>query len=103
MRTADTQVSYENFVSYFLYTCEETMAAFSGEREWKASCDYDLKAHLPFLCEKNAAEPDYLVTYAADTRRWVLSSMQQRREPPDCKLRRAEHDPKSVKRCRKDC
>lgn len=92
IRAADrnTQVSYENFVSYFLYTCEETMAAFTREHEWKASCDYDLKAHLPFLCEKNAAEPDYLSTYGADTRRWVLSSMQQAGlSAPDCKLRKS--------------
>ena len=26
-------------------------------REWLASCDYDLKPHLPFLCERNAAQP----------------------------------------------
>ncbi|MGL3208575.1 hypothetical protein [Bradyrhizobium sp. BR 1433] len=45
---------YESFVSYFLYACEETFAAFADKREWQASCDYDLKPHLPFLCEKNS-------------------------------------------------
>ena len=86
----DERVQYESFVSYFLYACEETIAAFSDKREWQASCDYDLKAHLPFLCEKNAAEPDYLSTYGADTRRWVLSSMQQAGlSAPDCKLRKS--------------
>ena len=84
----DEQVQYESFVSYFLYACEETMKVF-GDREWRASCDYDLRLHLPFLCEKNAAEPNYLATYSADTRRWVLSSMQPSGvTAPDCKLRK---------------
>ena len=51
----DQRTQYESFVSYFLYACEETIAAFADKREWQASCDYDLKPHLPFLCEKNAA------------------------------------------------
>ncbi len=44
----DERVQYESFVSYFLYACEETVAAFADKREWQASCDYDLKPHLPF-------------------------------------------------------
>ncbi|MBA2401452.1 MAG: hypothetical protein H0V72_22680 [Bradyrhizobium sp.] len=51
----DERVQYESFVSYFLYACEETIAAFADKREWQASCDYDLKLHLPFLCEKPGA------------------------------------------------
>ena len=51
---ATSSVQYESFVSYFLYACEEAIAAFADKREWQASCDYDLKPHLPFLCEKNA-------------------------------------------------
>ena len=50
----DEQVQYESFVSYFLYACEEAIAAFAGRPEWLASCSYDLKPHLPFLCEKNS-------------------------------------------------
>src|SRR6201986_1385613 len=38
----DEQVQYESFVTYFLYSCEEAINAFSGKREWLASCDYDL-------------------------------------------------------------
>src|ERR1017187_10294405 len=60
----DEQVQYESFVSYFLYACEEAISAFAGKREWQASCDYDLKPHLPFLCEKSRAEPAYLETYS---------------------------------------
>jgi hypothetical protein len=63
----DEQVQYENFVSYFLYSCEEATAAFADRREWMASCDYDLKPHLPFLCERYKAEPAYLTTYSTDT------------------------------------
>ena len=83
----DAQVQYESFVSYFLYACEEATAAFAGSREWLASCDYDLRPHLRFLCEKNVAEPAYLATYSADTQQWVKASMKTASvTPPDCKL-----------------
>ena len=85
--THDERVQYESFVSYFLYACEETVAAFADKREWQASCDYDLKPHLPFLCEKNKAEPTYLATYGTDTQQWVKASMKTANvTPPDCKL-----------------
>ena len=83
----DERVQYESFVSYFLYACEETIAAFADKREWQASCDYDLKPHLPFLCEKNAAQPAYLATYGTETQQWVKTSMKIASvTPPDCKL-----------------
>ncbi len=82
----DERVQYESFVSYFLYACEETIAAFADKREWQASCDYDLKPHLPFLCEKNQAQPAYLATYGAETQQWVTTSMKTASvTPPDCK------------------
>ena len=83
----DQQVQYESFVSYFLYACEEATAAFADRREWLASCDYDLKPHLPFLCEKNKAEPGYLATYSPVTQEWVKTSLKTASvTPPDCKL-----------------
>jgi hypothetical protein len=83
----DERVQYESFVSYFLYACEEAIAAFAGRSEWSASCAYDLRPHLPFLCEKNQAEPAYLATYSADTQQWVKASMKTASvTPPDCKL-----------------
>jgi hypothetical protein len=83
----EEQVQYESFVSYFLYACEEAMSAFADRHEWMASCDYDLKPHLPFLCAKNAAEPAYLATYSADTQQWVKASLKTASVvPPDCKL-----------------
>src|SRR5882724_6134162 len=83
----DEQVQYESFVTYLLYACEEAITAFSGKREWMVSCDYDLRPHLPFLCEKNKAEPVYLTTYSADTQQWVKASMKTASvTPPDCKL-----------------
>ena len=82
----DQQVQYESFVSYFLYACEETISAFADKREWQASCDYDLKPHLPFLCEKNAAQPAYLATYGTETQQWVKTSMKTASvTAPDCK------------------
>jgi hypothetical protein len=83
----DEQVQYESFVSYFLYACEEAMAAFAGRPEWLASCNYDLRPHLPFLCEKNKASPAYLATYGTDTQQWVRASMKTASvTSPDCKL-----------------
>jgi hypothetical protein len=83
----DQQVQYESFVSYFLYACEEAIAAFADKREWQASCDYDLKPHLPFLCEKYQAEPAYLETYSTGTQQWVRASMKTASvTPPDCKF-----------------
>lgn len=83
----DEQVQYESFVTYLLYACEETIAAFADKREWQASCDYDLKPHLPFLCEKSLAQPAYLATYGSDTQQWVKTSMKTASvTPPDCKL-----------------
>ena len=80
-------VQYESFVSYFLYACEEAFNAFSDRREWLASCDYDLKPHLQFLCEKNQAEPGYLATYATTTQDWVRTSLKTASvASPECKL-----------------
>jgi hypothetical protein len=82
----DQRVQYENFVSYLLYACEEATAAFTDKREWQASCDYDLKPHLPFLCEMGKTEPAYLTTYGADTQQWVKASLKAASlTPPDCK------------------
>ena len=83
----EERVQYESFVSYFLYACEETIGAFADKREWQASCDYDLKPHLPFLCEKSKAEPGYLATYNTVTQEWVKTSLKTASvTPPDCKL-----------------
>lgn len=83
----DGLVQYESFVSYFLYACEETFNAFSDRREWLASCDYDLKPHLPFLCEKTTAEPAYFETYGTITQEWVKTSLKAAGvTPPACKL-----------------
>ena len=84
---SDEQVQYESFVSYFLYACEEALAAFDDRREWQATCDYDLKGHLPFLCEKNGAEPTYIATYGAVTQQWIKTALQRNGvAAPDCKL-----------------
>jgi hypothetical protein len=80
-------VQYEVFVSYFLYACEEALGAFDNKREWQATCDYDLKGHLPFLCEKQAAEPVYLTTYSTATQQWIRSQMLGAGiTAPECKM-----------------
>ena len=85
----DRLIQYESFVSYFLYACEEATAAFADRREWLASCDYDLKPHLAFLCEKISAEPAYLETYSTVTQEWVKASLKTAGvTAPDCKPRK---------------
>ena len=85
----EVRAQYESFVSYFLYACEEAVAAFDNKREWQATCDYDLKGHLPFLCEKTVTEPVYLTTYSAETQRWIAAELQKSGVTgPDCKLRK---------------
>jgi hypothetical protein len=82
-------VQYETFVSYFLYACEEAVASFDNRREWRATCDYDLKGHLPFLCEKSVTEPVYLTTYSSETQHWIAVEMKKSGvTAPDCKLRK---------------
>src|SRR3981081_920692 len=60
----EERVQYESFVAYFLYACEEAIAAFADKREWQASCDYDLKPHLPVPFAKYQAGPPYLPPYS---------------------------------------
>src|SRR5260370_36246092 len=91
----DERVQYENFVSYFLYACEEATAAFADRSEWMASCDYDLKPHLPFLCEKYKAVPAYLATYSTDTQQWLKVSMNTATvTSPDLKLEKTMATPR---------
>jgi hypothetical protein len=86
----DTRLRYESFVSYLLYACEETIAAFSHQPEWLRSCELQLKSHLPFLCEKSAAEPAFLTTFSARTRAFVTSAMTQAGvAPPACQVKGA--------------
>ncbi len=43
--------------------------------------------HLPFLCEKHAAQPADLATYGAETQQWIKASLKTSSvTPPDCKL-----------------
>ena len=42
---------YKSFVSYLLYACDEVMSAFPDQQEWRKSCAYEIREHLPFLCE----------------------------------------------------
>ncbi len=82
-------IQYETFVSYFLYACEEAVAAFDNRNEWQATCDYDLREHLPFLCEKMVREPTYIATYSTETQRWIASELKKAgMTAPDCKLRK---------------
>jgi hypothetical protein len=86
---ANDLVQYETFVSYFLYACEEAVGSLEHKREWLATCAYDLKGHLPFLCEKMATEPVYITTYSGATQRWIAAELQKSGvTAPDCKLRK---------------
>jgi len=92
IKTSDraTQSRYESFVSYLLYACEEALAAFGKSEEWRYTCDTEIKVHLPFLCEKTAADPAYLRTFSGSTQSFVKAAMAAAAvsSPPECKLRK---------------
>lgn len=84
------QTRYESFVSYFLYACEEALAVFASRPEWRASCDYDVQRHLPFLCEKTTSDPRFLGTYNPNTQSWIKTAMQQAGVvAPGCQLKKS--------------
>src|SRR5258705_12473607 len=55
----DEQVQYENFVSYFLYSCEQATTAFADRREGMGSFGPQLKPDLPVPLGKHEAGPLY--------------------------------------------
>ena len=84
------QTRYESFVSYFLYACEEALAVFTSRPEWRASCDYDVQRHLPFLCEKTKSDSRFLGTYSPNTQSWIKTAMQQAGVvAPGCQLKKS--------------
>ena len=86
----DTRLRYESFVSYLLYACEEALSAFGAQGEWRNSCDYDLKSHLPFLCEKAAADPAFFGTFSITTQDFIKSAMARTGVlSPGCKVKPA--------------
>ena len=86
----DTRTRYESFVSIFLYACEEALTAFPAQGEWRNSCEYDLKAHLPFLCEKMLVDSAFLASFSKTTMDFVRSVMAQAGvTSPACKAKPA--------------
>lgn len=71
----DTRNRYETFVSYLLYACDEALAAFGMQGEWRNSCEYDVKGHLPFLCEKMTADPAFFGAFSTRTQDFIKSAM----------------------------
>ena len=86
----ETRSRYESFVSYLLYACEEALAAFDRLPEWHNTCQASLRAHLPFLCEKSAADQTYLSTFSATMASFVRTAMSRAGVvAPECKLKGA--------------
>lgn len=81
---------YRAFVSYLLYACEEVLNAFPKEPEWRRSCEYEVKDHLPFLCETFVNDPEFLLTFGRETNSFVRILMQRHDvSPPDCRPKKA--------------
>ena len=86
----DTRNRYESFVSYLLYACEEALAAFGMQGQWRNSCDQDVKGHLPFLCEQMTADPSFFATFSDKTQDFIKSAMARAGvTSPACKLKAA--------------
>lgn len=87
---SDTLTQYKSFVSYLLYACSEILGAFPKEQAWRHSCEYELKDHLPFLCEAQTSEPAFLQTFGQGTIDFVKSEMTRLGvTPPQCQLKAA--------------
>lgn len=65
---------YKSFVAYMLYACGEALYAFPSEPEWRQSCEYDVKRHLPFLCETGASDPAFLTTFGETIQAFVKAA-----------------------------
>lgn len=86
----DTLTQYRSFVSYLLYACSEVLTAFPREPAWRHSCEYELKGHLPFLCEAQGNDPAFLQTFGRGTIDFVKSEMTRLGvTPPQCQLKAA--------------
>lgn len=80
---------YKTFVSYLLYACDEVMNAFPKEEEWRKSCAYEIREHLPFLCDTLSSDPAFLETFGGRSIAFVKSAMQRNGvTPPECRLKK---------------
>lgn len=80
---------YQAYVAYMLYACGEVLQAFPKDSEWKYSCSYDVVDHLPFLCEKEKNDPEFMKTFGLQTQKFVTEEMTRNGiVPPDCKARK---------------
>jgi hypothetical protein len=81
---------YKSFVSYLLYACGEAFYAFGNQPEWRKSCEYEIRVHLPFLCEVQSKDPMYLEGFGQEMIDFVKAGMAREGvTPPDCKLKGA--------------
>ncbi|HWK00351.1 MAG TPA: hypothetical protein VNR41_06535 [Xanthobacteraceae bacterium] len=81
---------YQAYVAYMLYACGEVLHAFPKDSEWEASCSYDVVDHLPFLCEKEIADSDFMKTFGLRTQQFVREEMARNGvAPPECKVRKS--------------
>jgi len=71
----ETLGRYKSFVAYLLYACGEVLYAFPSEQEWRNSCEYDVKRHLPFLCETSVSDPAFLATFGDLMQKFIKSAM----------------------------
>jgi hypothetical protein len=81
---------YQAYVAYMLYACGEVLQAFPKDSEWKYSCSYDVVDHLPFLCEKEKNDPEFMKTFGVQTQNFVNEELARHGvTPPECKVRKS--------------
>jgi hypothetical protein len=86
----DTLTQYRSFVSSLLYACSEVLAAFPDDSTWHHSCQYEIKSHLPFLCEAQSRDSKYLEMFGKNAIDFVKSEMtRQGVTAPQCQLKAA--------------
>jgi hypothetical protein len=72
------QIRYGFFVAHMLYAYDEMLKVFDNP-EWKASFEYDLKQHLPYLCQLH--DPAFFDQYFGKMRA-LLNEAQAKCEMP---------------------
>jgi hypothetical protein len=66
------------------------MHAFAKEPEWRKSCEYEVRDHLPFLCETQTSDTKFLETFGKDTIAFVKAAMMRDGvAAPECRLKKA--------------
>jgi hypothetical protein len=91
LKTGDPLIfeQYKSFVSYLLYACSEVLHAFPRDSDWRRSCEYEVRPQLPYLCESQLSDPEFLPLFGRRIVRLVTEEMKRNGvSAPECQLKK---------------